>query len=213
MRVARYLKMTEDELIAQLRQTPLKGYDQPLIYEHCDISIEESVLIDPCLVPPQRYVLRGTVDDILALHAEFKRRGEDIFQLRGALFFWTDGMDIATELPIPLLPPIVEESYERDDKRVMLVNDGMHRVMAARTLGDRCNCVFVKNVPREYPYYAYGFTGGWNAVEVFEELPDNFQKKDYRIPENYKVLFRQFNVVFPGVQKARKQSNPAHIKA
>src|SRR3989344_5278961 len=213
MRVIRYLKMTEDELVAQLRKTRLRGFDHPLVYEHCDIWIEESVLIDPCLVPPQRYVLTGTIQDILTLHSEFKRRGEDIFRLRGALFFWLEGMDFATDLPIPLLPPIAEESYEKDEKCVMLINDGMHRVMAAREVGERVNAVFVKGVPRQYPYYAYGFQGGWSQVRGFDELPDVFQKKDYRDPTNYKALFRDFNAVFPGVQKTRKQSNPTHIKA
>ena len=44
-----------------------------------------------------------------------------------------------------------------------------------------------------------------------EELPDNFQKKAYRVPENYKALFRDFNAVFPGVQQERTRSNPAHL--
>ena len=44
-----------------------------------------------------------------------------------------------------------------------------------------------------------------------EELPDSFQKKEYRVPGNYKALFRDFNAVFPGVQAERKQSNPAHL--
>lgn len=213
MKVIRYLKMTEQELEVQLRQVRLRGFDQPLIYEHARIRIEESVLIDPCLMPPQRYVLSGTVRDILVLHQEFKRRGEDIFRLRGALFFWLEGMDIGADLPIPLLPPIAEESYEKDGKRVMLVNDGMHRTMAALKVGDRINTVFIEGVSRDYPYYAYGFQGGWANVDEFEELPDVYQKKDYRDPGNYKALFRDFNAVFPGVQKERKQSNPAHIKA
>jgi hypothetical protein len=42
-------------------------------------------------------------------------------------------------------------------------------------------------------------------------LPDGHQKKEYRQPANYKALFRDFNAVFPGVQKQRKQSNPGHI--
>ena len=213
MKVIRYLKMTEHELEVQLRQTRLRGHGQPLVYEHCGISIDEATLIDPVLVPPQRYVLSGTVRDILALHEQFKRRGEDIFRLRGALFFWLEGMDISTVLPIPLLPPIAEESYEKDGKCVMLVNDGMHRVVSAHRIGDRVNTIFITGVPREYPYYAYGFQGGWANVVEFEELPDVFEKKDYRDPTNYKALFRDFNAVFPGVQKTRKQSNPAHIKA
>jgi hypothetical protein len=50
-------------------------------------------------------------------------------------------------------------------------------------------------------------------VAELEDLPDEFQKKEYRLPDNYKALFRDFNAVFPGVQKQRKQSNPIHLHA
>jgi hypothetical protein len=43
-------------------------------------------------------------------------------------------------------------------------------------------------------------------------LPDNYVKKVYRDPQNYKALFRDFNEHFPGVQKRRKRSNPAHLR-
>jgi hypothetical protein len=33
------------------------------------------------------------------------------------------------------------------------------------------------------------------------------------MPGEYKALFREFNAVFPGVQKDRKKSNPAHLRA
>jgi hypothetical protein len=45
------------------------------------------------------------------------------------------------------------------------------------------------------------------------ELPDVYVKKAYRDKDNYKALFRDFNEVFPGVQKQRKRSNPGHLKA
>ena len=53
---------------------------------------------------------------------------------------------------------------------------------------------------------------GWR-LDVADELPDGFQKKTYRVPDNYKSLFRQYNEVFPGVQQQRKRSNPAHLQA
>lgn len=211
LKIVKYLKMTENELVSQLKKTRLRGFGSPLVYERAHIEIEESVFI-PTLVPPQRYVLNGRINDILSLHDAFLKHGENIFELRGALLFWLEGMNPFTDPPIPFLPPIAEQSVEKNGQRVMLVNDGMHRVMSALRLGDRINTVYVKNVPAEYPYYAYGFMGGWDNVKCFDELPDEFQKKDYRNPENYKALFRDFNALFPGVQEQRKQSNPAHIK-
>lgn len=67
----------------------------------------------------------------------------------------------------------------------------------------------VRNVPPEYPYYAYALEKGWGEVEELDELPDNYLKKAYRDPRNYKALFRNFNELFPGIQKQRKKSNPA----
>ena len=73
--------------------------------------------------------------------------------------------------------------------------------------------VVARNLPREYPYYALALPDGWSGVAELEALPDGFQKKTYRNPDNYKSLFRQYNEVFPGVQEQRKRSNPAHLRA
>lgn len=210
MKIARHQVLSTVETLDRLLNTQLKGFGEPFIYRHAKLELIEGCLVTE-LVPPQRYVLNGTVQTILDLYKTFKSLGVDIFALRGALLFWTDEMD-PWGPPIPFLPPIVEESTERDGKVVKLVNDGMHRTFAARLLGRSPNVIFVSNLPPEYPYYAYGFEGGWSQVQRFDELPDVFQKKDYRDPNNYKALFRQFNAVFPGIQERRKQSNPAHIK-
>ena len=53
--------------------------------------------------------------------------------------------------------------------------------------------------------------GRRKPVAELEELPATFQKKEYRVPGNYKALFRDFNAVFPGVQAERRRSNPAHL--
>jgi hypothetical protein len=212
MKILKYELMPEEELLARLRKTPLRGFDNVEVYKHAKLALRCMVSVDS-LTPPQRYVLTPGVQTILDLADTFAPMGIDVFGLEGALLFWTEGMDPEKDVPIPLLPPIVEVSHERDGVVVNLVNDGMHRVYAARKRGRRINIVRIENVPIEYPYYAYAMLEGWGAVQEFEELPDEFQKKDYRNPNNYKALFRQFNKIFPGVQEARKQSNPTHIKA
>ena len=49
--------------------------------------------------------------------------------------------------------------------------------------------------------------------EQFDELREGYQKKEYRNPENYKALFRDFNEIFEGVQKQRPRTNPESLKA
>jgi len=126
---------------------------------------------------------------------------EKIFALDGGLHLHTE------DEVIPFIPPVVERSTEPDGRTVWLINDGIHRVYAAHVAGSPINVVTVDGA--SHPYYA--LAASWDVVVELEELPDNFQKKAYRVPENYKALFRDFNAVFPGVQQERKRSNPAHL--
>jgi hypothetical protein len=208
MRILKYETFDEPELLARLKRTRLRGHGQPEIYAAAELELVRQA--DPeSLVPAQRYVLLPDLNSILSLYEQFERLGIDIFDLRGGLLFWRD----QEEGPIPLIPPMIEESAEPDGRRVLLINDGIHRVYCARKLGKRINVVVARGVPPEYPYYAYALPDGWAGVTELAELPDGFQKKEYRDPLNYKALFRDFNAVLPGVQKQRKRSNPEHLQA
>lgn len=198
-----------EELLRCLRQTPLRGFDKALVYEKAELQIAPAV--DPhTLAPAQRYVLTPTIKRLIDLREALLHHGIDLLALDGGA--WVRTSDHPDE-EIPVVPPVIEESVERDGSKVLLINDGLHRVAAARTLGLPVSIVLVKGVPEEHPYYAYALQGGWSEVAQLQELPDLYEKKSYRLPENYKALFREFNDVLPGVQKQRKQSNPAHLKA
>jgi hypothetical protein len=207
MHIHKFELIPEGELLDRLKQTRLRGFGQAEVYRDASLAIER--LATAALTPAQRYVLREGVETILEIASAFEERGIDVFGLRGALLFWTEaGAD-----PIPFLPPVIEESREPGGSTVLLINDGIHRVYAARKLGRPINVVLARNVPAEYPYYAYALPGGWSEVEELAELTEGYQKKAYRNPENYKALFRDFNAVFEGVQKQRPRTNPAHLKA
>ncbi|MCC6862314.1 MAG: hypothetical protein IT158_27310 [Bryobacterales bacterium] len=207
MHILRYETFSEQELLSRLKRTRLRGHGQPEIYGAASLELVRQA--DPeSLAPAQRYVLQPDLDTVLDLYETFLPRGIDIFALCGGLLFWRDEQEGA----IPLIPPMVEESLEPDGRRVLLINDGIHRVYCARKLGRKINVVAARGVPAEYPYYAYALQHGWSEVTELAELPDAFQKKEYRDPLNYKALFRDFNAVLPGVQKQRKRSNPDHIR-
>ncbi len=198
-----------DELLARLRQTPLRGFGK--VRPYADASIELARDSDPALLAPaQRYVLRPTIEKILELRAALLAHGVDLFDLDGGVHIRTSE-DPAESIPV--IPPIVEESREPDGSSVLLINDGLHRVAAARSVGLPITVVRVRGVPAERPYYAYALAGGWSDVTELDELPDSYQKKEYRLPIGYKALFREFNAVLPGVQKERKKSNPGHLRA
>jgi hypothetical protein len=197
-----------DELLATLRETPLQGFGGAKPYASVQLEL---VSMDPeRLVPAQRYVLADGVRRALALREALAPHGLDPFALSGGA--WITTADAPDE-PTPLLPPIVERSTEPDGRVVPLINDGLHRVFAARSIGEPITVVLATGVSPDYPYYALALPDGWNDVVELEDLPDGFQKKTYRNPDGYKQLFRQFNAVFPGVQQERKQTNPAHLKA
>ncbi len=197
------------ELLSALRRTPLRGFDGALPYALA--SLELVPACDPGrLAPTQRYVLVPRLREVLELRNALLAHGIDSFALSGGAYFRT------TEDPeraVPLIPPIIEESHEPDGRTVLLINDGLHRIYTARSLGMPISVVIARGVPAHYPYYAFALARGWSEVEQLEELPDEYQKKEYRVPQNYKALFREFNSVFPGVQQQRKRSNPRHLRA
>lgn len=207
MKILKYELINPPSLLASLQQTRLMGHGQHSIYCNATLSLQEA--IDPnILVPAQRYVLESDFHRIESLYTSFLQEDMDIFSLTGGLWFWQAESDTEpAEGPIPLTPPIVEESLESDGKKIWLISDGMHRVYTARKLGKRINIILVQNVPAVYPYYAYPLTQGWEKVMELATLPDDFQKKVYR-EENYKALFRNYNEVLPGIQKQRKRTNP-----
>ncbi len=108
---------------------------------------------------------------------------------------------------IPLTSPIIEESTTPTGDKIWLISDGMHRIYTARKLGIPINIILVQNVPPQYPYYAYPLANGWNEVIELTEIPKGFHKKTYR-EKNYKDLFRNYNEIFPGIQKRRTSSHP-----
>jgi hypothetical protein len=208
MRVEAVRPFDRDDLLEALRNTRLRGFGAPLIYGGASLEL---ISVDTCdLAPAQRYVLKLGVRQALELREELLRHGVDLFALEGGAFLRTAD---SPDQEIPVIPPIVEESHEPDGRAVLLINDGLHRVFAARSRNLPITVVVARDVPPEYPYYAYALPRGWSDVAELEDLPDEFQKKDYRLPDHYKALFRDFNAVFPGVQKQRKRSNPTCLRA
>jgi hypothetical protein len=196
---------SREVLLASLRQVRLNGFAGARPYADARIELVEA--LDPEIVTPaQNYVLRRGVEIVLALRHRLTDRGIDPFRLDGGAYIKTSAEPSRTRA---LIPPIVEESHEAGGRTVLLVSDGSHRIYAARSLALPISVVVIREV--SHPYYAFPLEAGWDGVEMLDELPESYQKKAYRQPENYKALFRKFNEVFPGVQEQRARSNPSFL--
>jgi hypothetical protein len=206
LRVTSLERFSADELLATLRRVRLVGFDRAPVYAAATLEVVPAMPTDD-LAPAQRYVLRPNVARILELRDALSDDGVDVFALDGGL--WVTTSAAPTER-IPVLPPVVEASLEADGRTVLLINDGIHRVYAARSLGLPITVVAVRGA--SHPYYAEAEPAGWAAVQELDELPDRFVKKSYRLPDGYRALFRDFNDLFPGVQATRKASNPGHLR-
>jgi len=196
-------RLNDRELTATLRQTQLKGHDQHRIYAKARISLARVQIAD--LKPCQRYTIRETVDTLRDLAELFDHYyGIDIFNLNGAVFF--NSPSTGGE-QIPIIPPICEVS--EPDGGITLINDGMHRIAAARELGrTEMTVIEVEDLDPKYPYYAFPLENGWDdviSIDSEADLKPGFVKKTYRVEPGYKDLFRLFNDVLPGVQKDRKK--------
>ena len=202
MQLIRWKIFSTEETLDKIRCVRLKGYGSPLIYSRATLSLERAVRTDT-LVPAQRYVLKSHLTRVSTLAFLFSQEGVDIFALEGLLLFWVKkgGM---VEGPIPMVPPVIEESHESQGNVIWLINDGMHRMTVALRSGFPVNILLAKDVPAEWPYYALPLPRGWADVEELESLPAGYHKKTYRRPDDRKALFRDFNAVFPGIQKERK---------
>jgi len=192
MEIERIERHSVEELVQNMRQVGM--LTNPEVKLYANSTIEVVTLHTDEIAPAQRYVLVQEILKVRNLRWALREWGIDLFKLDGYITMWLQGSDE----PIDVLPPVVERSVEADGSIVKILNDGMHRVYLARMERSPIQVVYVREVPNEYPYYAYPLVNGWNDVEIVNELPEHYIKKWHRIP-NYKTLYRDFNTAFQNV--------------
>jgi len=184
----------ESELISRLRKVTLLEDRDARPYENTFISLENISVLDLC--PPQRYALRAELLKVRELKWMLSDRGIDLFNIGGFIRITLDGVPE----PIDLLPPVVEETIERNGRVFNLVCDGLHRTYMALLESVIPQVIFIRGIPKNLPYYAFPISENdpWSKIEIRDDLPDWFIKKWHRIPNN-KRLYRDFNSAFCNV--------------
>lgn len=196
MQIKRVEMHNSDELIKRLRQVKMLKRPEISVYHNALISLE--YLSTNCLYPAQRYVLVQELNKVRQLKWELLKHGLDLFSLNGFVKVWFED----AEDPIDLLPPIVEESIEKNGHVVNIINDGMHRIYLARMEWTVPQVVFVRGIPKDLPYYAYPNPDQWQGIELMDSLPEGYVKKWHRI-RDYHTLYRNFNSAFDNVGAPR----------
>lgn len=192
---------SQEELIARLRQVPLKEQPDIKVYGEALISLE--CIHTDCLHPAQNYLWLQELRKVQDLRWSLGEQGVDMFRLDGFVTYTVRGPD-GQLTTYDLYPPVIEESFEADGTLALLINDGMHRVYLARLEWLVPQVVYVRGVPKAYPYYAYPRPQGWEGLDLLAENPDRetYFKKCHRLRAN-KTLFRDFQAVFNNVGGSR----------
>jgi hypothetical protein len=191
------------ELIGKLRRVPLLNQPDRMIYEQALITLE--CLHTDSLHPPQNYIWLEELRKVQNVRWSLAGHGVDLFRLDGYVTY-TVQLEDGSEATYDVYPPIVEESIEADGTVALLINDGMHRVYLARLEWVSPQVVFVRGIPKEYPYYAYPRPEGWEGIDLLAENPDpkRYLKKCHRVRDN-KRLYRDFQAVFKNVGRSRSR--------
>jgi hypothetical protein len=192
----------QEELLAKLRQVVMLKDRTAYPYKTATLAV--TTLPWSEIRPAQRYVLADGLAKIHHLEWELAERGIDLFNLEGYLTILTD----QSVFPVDVLPPIVETINEADGSLINVVNDGAHRLYVARLEWRRPKIVLVRDLPAQYPYYAYPIPDErpWESMVLVEgeTIPTNLVKKWHRIEDN-KRLYRDFNSAFQNVGGPRGQ--------
>ncbi|MFZ5453199.1 MAG: hypothetical protein ACOZF2_15175 [Thermodesulfobacteriota bacterium] len=189
------------ELIARLKEVPLLKQPDVFVYQQALITLEQ--IRTDCLHPAQNYLWLQELKKTQELRWSLAAKGVDLFKLDGYVTYRVRQED-GTEEDYALYPPIVEESVEADGTLVLIINDGMHRLYLARLEWVVPQVVYIRGVPKDYPYYAYPRREGWAGLELLADNPDPrvYLKKCHRQRDN-KRLYRDFQAVFRNVGRSR----------
>lgn len=203
MDIINLTRHSPEELIERLRRVPLLHQPEVRVYAEALITLE--YLRPEALVPAQNYIWLAELRKVQELRWSLAEHGVDLFRLDGFVTY-TVRQGNGQEESYCVYPPIVEESLEADGTLALIINDGMHRVYLARLEWVVPQVVYIRGIPKEYPYYAFPRPGGWEGIDLLPDNPDpqRYLKKCHRRRDN-KRLFRDFQAVFANVGRSRSR--------
>jgi hypothetical protein len=199
MRVEIVYESSPSELIDKIKNVPLLHDENIKPYKNSKVVIKSFNINE--LRPATFYLLRDNINIQRYLREILlKEFNIDTFKLDRWYILKVRNKENYERSIIPIivqLSPFSGESF--------IIEDGNHRAWIARESEEEINAVYIENVPKEIPYYAYPNPKGWDDVKIFNDISEVKLKKKYRIEdknERYK-LYRNYDAIFPGLGKPR----------
>lgn len=185
---------TVEETVDLLRRVSLRGNKSALPYKNARIRLQKLSVI--YLTPCQYHVYPYA----LARVASIKRNPYTAEIFDNAKVGSVE-MENDDGVRFIHMPPIVEQINDNYND-LLVIADGTHRLYYSIIRGYKYEyCWLIENVNPRYPYYAKPIRGGWASINIYDQLPDNFIKRDY--VKNHKKLYRNYNGVFTNIQPER----------
>jgi len=157
--------------VDRLRDVTLK--DKPILhpYRMSKITLERVSIED--LYPCALYVLTENLNRVQKLREAFLKQGIDLLQMKvdkALVNYSWEGKENCV-----ITPPLIEVS--EDDGGIMMVVDGLHRVIKAREFRLKTMVVTkIENISLPLPVLPVG----WDEVKVVNTVPPAEQKRRYR---------------------------------
>ena len=171
------------KLVNTLRKVKLQG--DPRLNPYKDAVIESRIVKIDELFPTAYYI---SMIDLRKVERLYKNL---LNQYALSIFDLSDIIEVSQTLSkkrtyrVRTSPPIVEiyteTQGEYKGKTVLALVDGLHRCFLAKQLGlEEIRVVTISALPGHLPLVPLPLS--WNDVKIYDDIPDNLIKRDYRFP-------------------------------
>jgi hypothetical protein len=203
-----------EDLVERVKNVPLKKPAQdgtPIrVYQNADIQLRE---FSPNEVSPTTfYLLEKQLKLQEELHEEMlSRYNINTLKLNGAIEIKNEKDELWT-----VTPPVIELAFRHvrfvdpegsgqipyehvQEVPITIINDGAHRVMLARNLGQKFNGIYIHGTPKEHPFYAH--PNSWDKIKVYEKTPERKSEKKMYMYDDCYALYRDFETLGCGAPR------------
>ncbi len=165
----------------RLRMAPLELADDEEIYVYKTAKFGVREIRKREVLPSSYYCLNRKIKFLKQYRQRLLTDLQiDLFNLPGILYI-KDG-----DVVFGLVPPFVEVYQEENGKEMSVLQDGIHRLILADSLGVGCRCIEIINKKKNSKYLPYAYPNSWEEVRFFNKVP--VKKKNYRRTPNYSFM-------------------------